>query len=683
MAGAIDRETDGVSRSITVRATSSDTSYSEQSFSIAIVDADEFNVTAPVDNDGTSNNVDENLSIGTVVGITAQASDSDATNNTVTYSLFDDDGGRFAIDANTGVVTTAAALNREVLGASRSITVRATSTDGSTADTVFSIAINDLDEFDITAISDNDNALNSVAENAANGTVVGVTALASDSDATTNTITYSLDDDANGRFAIDSVTGVVTVADGSQLNYEVATSHTITIRATSADTSTTTATMTIQVTDVDEFDVTAIVDTDNTVNFVEEDAVSGTLVGITAFAEDLDGTASVTYSLDDSAGGRFVIDSVSGVVSLSSVDREAASTYQIVVRVTSSDSSFSTMTFTIGIGDINEYAVSAIVDTDNAVNRVAENAAIGTGVGVSLHAFDGDATFNTVTYSLVDTAGGRFAIDASTGLITVAGAIDFEQTPSLTIRAKATSEDGSESFTDVVITVNNVNEKPVATGVAYTTSFIDKLVVGGNGLLAMASDPESDAMTVQLVSGTARGVVTLSSDGTFVYDPETNFIGDVTFVYRISDGLLYSDDIVVTIHSVLPNTVPAPSDGGSSGSGSGSSGDSGNSSPSSGDALAGVDASVVTSQQATKESTEVADNSQASVAGNAETSVQAEGPLSETATNQTAIEVATLDLGSDGNAIGLVKIADPGMSFQFGDLAKSDSRSRDSRESES
>ena len=35
------------------------------------------------------------------------ASDADATNNTITYSLQDDDGGRFAIDANTGVVTVA------------------------------------------------------------------------------------------------------------------------------------------------------------------------------------------------------------------------------------------------------------------------------------------------------------------------------------------------------------------------------------------------------------------------------------------------------------------------------------------------------------------------------------------------------------------------------------------------
>ncbi len=133
-----------------------------------------------------------------------------------------------------------------------------------------------------------------------------------------------------------------------------------------------------------------------------------------------------------------MIDSVSGVVSLSSVDREAASTYQIVIRATSSDSSFTTLTTSIAIGDYNEYAVSSMIDTDSGLNAVDENAVIGTSVGVTLYAFDGDATFNTVTYSLVDNAGGRFAINTNTGLITVAGAIDFEQTPSLTVRAKAT-----------------------------------------------------------------------------------------------------------------------------------------------------------------------------------------------------------------------------------------------------
>ena len=87
-----------------------------------------------------------------------------------------------------------------------------------------------------TAISDTNGTINAVNENAANGTTVGVTAFASDADATTNTITYTLDDDAGGRFAIDGVTGVVTVADGTLLNREAAALHNITVRATSSAT---------------------------------------------------------------------------------------------------------------------------------------------------------------------------------------------------------------------------------------------------------------------------------------------------------------------------------------------------------------------------------------------------------------------------------------------------------------
>ncbi len=176
VAGAINREADGASRNITVRATSADGSFTDQVFAIAIVDANEFAVTAPTDTDGTANAVDENVAIGTVVGITTSSSDSDATTNTVTFSLFDNDGGNFTIDANTGIVTTAAALNRETLGASRNITVRATSADGSTADTVFTININDLDEFNVGTVTDNNATANTLAENSANGTLVNITA---------------------------------------------------------------------------------------------------------------------------------------------------------------------------------------------------------------------------------------------------------------------------------------------------------------------------------------------------------------------------------------------------------------------------------------------------------------------------------------------------------------------------
>ncbi len=71
------------------------------------------------DNNAAANSVVENASIGTVVGITGLASDADATTNTITYSLQNNDGGRFTIDANSGVVTVAGAINREADGASR------------------------------------------------------------------------------------------------------------------------------------------------------------------------------------------------------------------------------------------------------------------------------------------------------------------------------------------------------------------------------------------------------------------------------------------------------------------------------------------------------------------------------------------------------------------------------------
>lgn len=69
-----------------------------------------------------------------------------------------------------------------------------------------------------------------VLENAANGTVVG-TAVGVDADAG-DVLAYSLLDSAGGRFAIDPLTGVITVADGARLDFETASGHGIVVRAT-------------------------------------------------------------------------------------------------------------------------------------------------------------------------------------------------------------------------------------------------------------------------------------------------------------------------------------------------------------------------------------------------------------------------------------------------------------------
>src|SRR5207249_2895292 len=132
------------------------------------------------------------------------------------------------------------------------------------------------------------------------------------------------------------------------LDAETATSHSVTVRATSTDGSFSTASFTIAVTDVDESDTSAISDTDAAAETVAENAAVGATVGVTAFADDADLTDTVSYSLDDNAGGRFAIDPTTGVISVAgALDAAAASSHTIIVRAVSTDGSFSTTSFTI------------------------------------------------------------------------------------------------------------------------------------------------------------------------------------------------------------------------------------------------------------------------------------------------------------------------------------------------
>lgn len=210
------------------------------------------NPSTPSDANGANNSVQEGAANGSTVGITASSSDPNGP--AVTYSLSDHAGGRFAIDANTGVVTVAdgSLLNYED-ATSHSITVVASDGSGGTSSETFTINVADVDP---TTPVDSDVAANSVKEGAANGTSVGITA--SSSDPNGPAVTYSLSDDAGGRFAIDANTGVVTVANGSLLNYESATSHNITVFASDGAGATSSETFTINVANVFEmtgFDV--------------------------------------------------------------------------------------------------------------------------------------------------------------------------------------------------------------------------------------------------------------------------------------------------------------------------------------------------------------------------------------------------------------------------------------------
>jgi hypothetical protein len=471
---------------------------------------------------------------------TITASDEDLPAQPLTYAIT---GGAdeltFAINPTSGVLVFLGGRDSESPTDANTddvYEVEVTVSDGvggSSTQTLM-VTVTDVDEFDTTAITDTDAASESVPENSAGGSTVGLTAFASDADATTNTITYTLDNDAGGLFTIDGNSGVVTV--NGPLDFELASSHDITVRATSADTSFTTRDFTINVTDVNEAIDPLVVDTDATADAVDENVAIGTRVGITAYATDEDTGDTVSYSLDDSAGGLFAIDPTTGIVTVDgAIDREAGASQTIIVRATSTDTSSTTRSFTIAVNDVNEFAVGTITDTDPAADSLPENASIGAPVGITAQAIDADATNNTVTYSLDNDAGGLFAIDGSTGVITVAGALDYETSSSHVLTVRATSADSSFVTSDVTVTLTDVNE----TGTSAITD----------------TDPAANAVDENMAIGSAAGITA------FATDPDVTD----TISYSLDDSAwgLFAIDAstgVVTVNGVIDREAAASFD---------------------------------------------------------------------------------------------------------------------------
>src|SRR5207253_2885071 len=123
---------------------------------------------------------------------------------------------------------------------------------------------------------------------------------------------------------------------------------------------------------------------------------------------------------------------------------------------------------------------------------------------------------------------------SSNGSFTYTPAANYNGPDSFTY--KANDGTANSNVATVSITVNPVNDAPVAVNDSYSTNQNAMLTVAAPGVQANDSDVDSTTLTSVLVAGPSHGTVTLNANGSFTYTPSNNYVGPDSFTYRDNDG---------------------------------------------------------------------------------------------------------------------------------------------------
>jgi VCBS repeat-containing protein len=167
-----------------------------------------------------------------------------------------------------------------------------------------------------------------------------------------------------------------------------------------------------------------------------------------------------------------------------------------------------------------------------------------------------DADGDSLTYAVVaGPANGDVTLNSATGSFTYEPDANFNGSDSFTYRANDGVADSNVAT--VTITVNAVNDAPVAADDAYSTDEDTTLTVAAPGVLGNDSDVDGDALEAVLVDDVAHGTLTLNADGSFSYEPDPNFNGSDSFTYKANDGVADSNVATVTITVDAVNDAPA------------------------------------------------------------------------------------------------------------------------------
>ncbi|KAG5330656.1 FAT protein, partial [Acromyrmex charruanus] len=398
------------------------------------------------------------------------ATDADSGLNARIYYEFGSGNEQnwFAIDSDTGLITTVATLDREVQG---SIELHVSARDGGPntkyASTHLKITI--LDENDEVPRFPEDVIEIALSENTAPYSLIATLTAVDNDQGTNGSVAYSFHSsvlrDYSKTFALDALTGQLTTM--TALDRETIAEYRLLVIAKDQGTPVQSSTATVVLTLQDVNDNSPIFYPWKYLMSISEDILAGTTIGkVTATDADARENAQVKYTLESGGEGLFVVEERTGEIVLQGSLRAAHKTlYELIISAKDIDNQVAARNAVVEIireedlehlefDTYNGYEFRVLEDHGDCDYVMSGNREIG-----SVHVTQYGNT-GKVSYAIVfGDPKGNFRIDENTGVISTTGCLDRERVAyySLQLSARTNLAYGQ---TIVNITVQDVNDNP-------------------------------------------------------------------------------------------------------------------------------------------------------------------------------------------------------------------------------
>jgi uncharacterized repeat protein (TIGR01451 family) len=174
----------------------------------------------------------------------------------------------------------------------------------------------------------------------------------------------------------------------------------------------------------------------------------------------------------------------------------------------------------------------------NPSTEFIPSTSLGTGSGTGV-TFRDVSVAGRATVTVVGSGGSILRIEGTNGNVTINPDGTIIYTPDANFSGNDSFDYiisdgfGGSDTTTVTVTVNPVNDQPLALDDAATTDGNAPVVIAA---LQNDSDPDGDNLTITSVSQPANGTAVINQDGTITYTANAGFSGYDSFTYTISDG---------------------------------------------------------------------------------------------------------------------------------------------------